>query len=89
MPRGAKKGERRGGRQKGTPNKVSRIARENLIAVFEQIGGVQAMTSWAQAEPTEFYRLYARLLPVEHVGEGGTGPIQTVVRHIYEGVPSS
>lgn len=30
-PRGAKKGERRGGRQKGTPNKVTYAAREEFM----------------------------------------------------------
>ena len=29
-------------------------------------------------------RLYARLIPVEHVGPGGDGPINTIVKHIYE-----
>ena len=29
-------------------------------------------------------KLYARLIPVEHVGPGGDGPINTIVKHIYE-----
>ena len=75
-----------GGRAKGTPNKATKGAREALQLAFEGIGGVQELMNWAKANPTEFYKLYARLIPVEHVGEGGEGPVQTVVRHIYETV---
>ncbi len=36
MPRGAKKGERRGGRVKGTPNRVNACTREQLVAEIER-----------------------------------------------------
>ncbi len=53
------------GRVKGTPNKVSGTAKENIIAVFTRLGGTAGMAKWAKAHPVEFYRIYARLLPVE------------------------
>lgn len=84
--RGPEKGTRYGGRQKGTPNKLTATAREAFSLAFQGMGGVEGLTKWAQANPTEFFKLYARLIPVEHVGEGGTGPIATVVKHIYEQV---
>lgn len=71
------------GRQSGTPNKVSKIARENLVAVFEALGGAPEMTVWAKDNPTEFYKLYARLLPVEHVGDGDGGAIPVKIVHEY------
>ena len=37
MPRGSRPGERRGGRQKGTPNKVTSAAREAFLAIFERL----------------------------------------------------
>lgn len=53
------------GRPKGSINKVSALVKENVLHVFDQMGGVRKMTEWAAANPTEFYRLYARLLPTE------------------------
>lgn len=52
------KGRKTGGRQKGTPNKFSRTIKENLLAVFDQIGGTENMAKWAKENPGEFYRLY-------------------------------
>ena len=78
------KGKKTGGRQAGTPNKLTKSAREAFQLAFDGIGGAVTLVAWAQANPTEFYKLYARLIPVEHTGEGGAGPIQTVVKHIYE-----
>lgn len=72
------------GRKKGVPNKLTKSARDAFQLAFEQSGGFTALTEWAKANKTEFYKLYARLIPVEHVGEGGDGPIHTVVKHVYE-----
>lgn len=77
-----KKGQ--GGRPKGTPNKMTASAREAFALAFDRSGGFAALTQWAKKNRTEFYKLYARLIPVEHVGAGGEGPIATVVKHIYE-----
>jgi hypothetical protein len=63
------------GRPLGSKNKVSASARENVIAVFTRLGGTAAMAKWAAHNKDEFYKLYARLLPIEHSGVGG-GPIE-------------
>ena len=72
------------GRKPGTPNKLTASAREAFALAFVGVGGAAALTTWGKANKTEFFKLYARLIPVEHVGEGGEGPIATVVKHIYE-----
>jgi hypothetical protein len=36
MPRGSKPGERRGGRKKGTPNKITRDVREGIRIALEE-----------------------------------------------------
>jgi hypothetical protein len=72
------------GRTAGVPNKLNKSAREAFQLAFEQSGGFVGLTAWAQENRTEFYKLYARLIPVEHVGEGGEGPIATIVKHVYE-----
>ena len=50
----------------------------NIEAVFRKIGGQVAMAKWAKDNQTEFYRLYARLLPHEVTGANG-GPIATSI----------
>ena len=69
--RGSKPGERRGGRRKGTPNKVSGSVKEAVLETFMQLGGVTHMAEWAGKNPGDFYRILARLLPREVTGEGG------------------
>ena len=70
------------------PNKLTKSAREAFQAAFDALNrkadDPTSLTQWAKANTTEFYKLYARLIPVEHVGEGGEGPIATIVKHIYE-----
>lgn len=53
------------GRPKGVPNKVNAQARENIMAVFTRLGGTAAMAEWARENQTQFYKLYARLIPVD------------------------
>lgn len=49
----------------GSKNKVSGTAKENIVAVFTRLGSTAAMADWARENLTEFYRIYARLLPTE------------------------
>ena len=60
-----KKGEkRRGGRQKGTANKVTLACREAIEYAFQEIGGAEALATWARNNREAFYtRIYTRLLP--------------------------
>ncbi len=59
---------KRVGRAKGVPNKLSSTAKENIIAVFTRLNGTAGMARWAKKHQTDFYRIYARLLPVEMEG---------------------
>lgn len=63
------KGKKTGGRTEGTPNKITANAKEAFAAAFEGIGGVTALTKWAKDNEQEFFKLYARLIPVELSGE--------------------
>lgn len=62
-------GQKTGGRQKGTPNKTTATVKSVLEETFERMGGVDAMHAWASENPTEFFKIYAKLLPVEMKGE--------------------
>lgn len=56
------------GRPKGAANKTTRVFKEMVTQCLEDIGGRTAMTKWAKANPTEFYKIAARLIPHEVVG---------------------
>lgn len=70
------------GRPKGVPNKTTVAVKEALHAVFQDIGGVERMATWAREEPGEFYKLYAKMIPAEVktelTGKDG-GPIDSSI----------
>jgi hypothetical protein len=53
------------GRKAGVPNKLSATAKQNVIEVFEQLGGVDHMKQWAIDNPNNFYNIYAKILPTQ------------------------
>lgn len=67
----AKKGHKKaGGRKKGTPNKLTASAKEAFAMAFEGMGGVESLTHWGKLNRTEFYKLFARLIPVDVTSDG-------------------
>lgn len=59
-------GKREGsGRKAGVPNKLSSTVKENVIEVFNRIGGVEQMAIWATDNPNQFYNIYAKILPMQ------------------------
>lgn len=81
------------GRPKGAPNKFTSSFKEALLLAFQGIGGTEALTVWGAANPTEFYKIAARLIPHEVVGPGPDGAhlIKKVVHehHDANGKPIS
>src|ERR1039458_8222413 len=65
MPRGSQPGERRGGRQKGTPNKLSRDVREMILGALEDAGGQEYLVRQARENPTAFMGLLKGIVPKE------------------------
>jgi hypothetical protein len=60
------KGEKTGGREKGTPNKLGANAKENAIEVFNllQSDDTTSLLGWAKNNPTDFYtKIYTKLIP--------------------------
>jgi hypothetical protein len=70
-------GKKTGGRQKGTPNKLSAEVKVALHDAFGKVGGVKALVAWGKEHPGEFYKLWVKLLPTEITGKDG-GPVQLV-----------
>lgn len=69
------------GRPAGVENKLTKTFKAALMATFHELGGVEHLTQWAKTNPTEFYKIAARLIPTEIVGPGPNGAhvIKTIV----------
>lgn len=65
-----------GGRKKGTPNKTTVAVKTALQEAFAEIGGVDQLVAWGRENPTEFYKLWVKVLSTE---------TQTVNEHIITG----
>lgn len=75
-------GNRGKGRKKGVPNKTTASVKAALIEAFDKLGGVKALVAWARTEKTEFYKLYAKLLPTEVKLDSNERRHITIVRRI-------
>ena len=73
------KGE--GGRSPGALNKTTTAAKEAFALAFQKLGGWEALAEWAMSDPDnlkEFYKLYARLIPVDLTSGGEKLPTVTI-----------
>lgn len=77
-----KRGHNLNGRQKGVKNKLGKLAKDNIADVFDHVGGIAKMVEWAQENQTEFYKIYARLIPVQIEGSGDNGEIKITIEHV-------
>lgn len=68
--RGSAKGEHRGGRKKGTPNKFTAQLKDVIRQAFENAGGVDYLKKQAEENPTAFMTLLGKILP-QDVNLGG------------------
>lgn len=71
--RGSKPGERRGGRQKGVPNKITMAVRTKFEEAFQLLNkndkDAHSLVQWAKLNPTEFYKLSSKLIPLQVIGD--------------------
>ena len=70
------------GRPKGIPNKTTAKVKEALALAFEGIGGVPTLKAWARENPTEFFKLWAKMLPQEISGPDGE-PIKVTGKIVW------
>jgi hypothetical protein len=76
--------------RKGIPNKLGAGAKENIQAVFVRLGSTAAMAEWAQENKTEFYKIYAKLVPLKMEGSGADGSFPVSVEfHIVDHRPKT
>jgi len=52
-----------GGSRANSPNKLTKAVKESLEETFTRLGSVDRMVTWAEDNLTDFYKLWAKLLP--------------------------
>lgn len=57
-------------------------ASNKLTEAFELMGGVPALVRWGRLNATEFYRIWARLIPKEAVEPTGTMPLEELLAQL-------
>lgn len=71
-------GERRGGRQKGTPNKATALLKDAILTAATEAGGEGGMEGYLRLQavqnPGPFMSLLGKVLPMQITGEDG-GPV--------------
>lgn len=63
-----KKGQEKiGGRKEGSINKLTKTVKERVLEVFNELQDDPNanMLTWAKEEPTEFYKIAAKLIPAD------------------------
>lgn len=76
--------ERKSGRKRGTPNKITTAFKDAVRTVYEEIGGNTAFAAWAKENPTDFYKIASRLIPTEIASRENSGITIIVNRMGYE-----
>src|SRR5262245_17958792 len=69
----------RGGRPKGSPNKLTRNIREAIEKAFHEVGGAEYLAQLARDDPRTFVPLLGKLLPMQLTGGDGP-PIRSETR---------
>ena len=78
-------GIRLGGRQKGTPNKLTGELKAMILGALSNAGGQKYLEKQSRANPVAFMTLLGKVLPLQHEGpEGGPIPIAVVERVIVD-----
>lgn len=83
MARGSKPGERRGGRQRGVPNKLTGDVKEAIAAAFAEVGAKDYLVKLAESDPRTFCALVGKLVPTTVSGDPEGTPIKQVVEFAW------
>lgn len=64
-----KGGPKLGGRQKGTPNKMTKALKEMVLGALDRAGGEAYLLKQAQENPASFLTLLGKILPMSIEGQ--------------------
>lgn len=71
------------GRKGGSQSpKVMSQAREDLAMAFELMGGVAALVVWGRQNPSDFYRIWAKLIPTNAQEASTALPLETLLEKL-------
>jgi len=73
------KGIKTGGRQKGSPNKITAQLKDMILQALDESGGVEYLKQTAIDHPAAFMTLLGKVLPLQVTGDGG-GPVVLVAK---------
>lgn len=63
------KGQKTGGRVKGTPNHNTTILKDMILAALDKAGGVKYLIAQSSQNPTAFMTLVGKVLPLQVGGD--------------------
>jgi len=72
-------GKKTGGRQKGSPNKLTAQLKDMVLQALDESGGVEYLKQTAIEHPTAFLTLVGKILPLQVTGENG-GPLELIAK---------
>ena len=71
-PGGSPEQKKTGGRRKGTPNKVTSLAKDAIAVAAEELGRADRLVAWAREDPANervfWGTIYPKLLPLQVSG---------------------
>lgn len=77
----------RGGRPKGSLNKVTASAKDAIAQAAEKLGGTNRLAEWAKEDPLNerafWSTIYPKLLPLQ-IGGDPNNPVGVVFKTVYE-----
>ena len=71
-----------GGREKGTPNKVTKQLKELILAALDGVGGQAYLERQAEENPTAFLTLIGKVLPMTVAGDSDN-PLKVFTQVAY------
>ncbi len=74
-------GKKTGGREKGTPNRVTASLKDAVLNAFEEVGGEKYLVKVAEDDPRTFCVLLGKILPKD-ISYQDSDPIITEVRRV-------
>ena len=82
--RGRKPGSpKTGGRLRGTPNKVTTLAKDAIAAAAERLGGIDRLVEWVRADPNNerifWGTIYTKLLPLQVSGDPSAPLVSKII----------
>lgn len=63
------KRKKTGGREKGTPNKVTSTVKMMVLAALDKVGGEAYLAKLAKSHPQAFATLLGKVMPTQVVGD--------------------